>query len=131
MKFFYSKIIVFLCVCISPVYSGNLPANIDFKIYGFINASLLYTDKNPAYITQYKANPDFKTGDLNFNAHTSRFGINIFAPIEKDIKVQGRFEIDFAGEENAVSNARIQIKHAYGKADYKDWNFIFQINFTI
>jgi len=125
MKFLFNLIIIFIIYLSTPVHSGNLPANIDFKIYGFINASLLYTDKNPAYITQYKANPDFKTGDLNFNAHTSRFGINIFALIENDIKVQGRFEIDFAGEENAVSNARIQIKQAYGKADYKDWNFIF------
>jgi hypothetical protein len=86
MKLLYSMIIVFICVLVKPVYSGNLPAKFDYKVYGFINTSLLYTDKNPAFITQVRASRDLKTSDLNFNAHTSRIGINIFAPVENDIK---------------------------------------------
>jgi len=79
------NIILFLLFFILPnlINAGNIISKFDANIYGFINATVIYGDKNPAWHTQYRANPDYGKSDLNFTMETSRIGIILKAPEEK------------------------------------------------
>ncbi|HPP87671.1 MAG TPA: hypothetical protein PLM75_07440 [bacterium] len=80
MKFF----LITLLVCLPTfINAANISTKFDASIYGFINATIIYGDKNPAWHTQYRANPDYGKSDLNFTMETSRIGLILKAPEEK------------------------------------------------
>ncbi|MBP7652319.1 hypothetical protein KA977_02785 [Candidatus Dependentiae bacterium] len=121
------KLALIILICANALnYVSSAELNkFDFKAYGFINASVIYGDRNPGWHTQYKANPDYGTSDLNFTLETSRIGLKIKAPEEFGYNVDGIFEIDFTNSDNINDkNAELKLRKAVISVIKDNWTIV-------
>jgi hypothetical protein len=118
-----------------PRGSLILPAGWSIQPYGYFKFDMSYDDsavngENGDYIVSVKPENSTTRDDdaFSFTARQTRLGMKVFAPDIGDLKVMGRFEIDFYNPVTTSTNenkSTPQMRHAYGQVTGEDWSLLF------
>lgn len=104
----------------APVSSGTTKKGYGITFYGFFKLDVAWDTGavNSGNFARWVTQNGEDQEQLNITARQTRIGFDIDGPEEGDLKVAGKFELDFynGGAEN---KAALQMRHAYFTAHWK------------
>jgi hypothetical protein len=96
------------------------------SLYGFLQANAVYEDGNnegKGWTERVPKDAEDGEGRFAFNVNQTRVGLNLTGPqTEGRPEISGKFEIDFANDNNRNNNGvgSLRIRQSYGQIKFKD-----------